>query len=277
MTDTPVTPIPVDTTPVTSAPTVTETPVVAPVAETPVQAIETVTPTPVAETPVETTPAAETPPSDTFLGEDKKDSTPVETNPAEQTAQTETPEVKPEEGGQTDEPAPPPTYETFTLPEDVKLDEARVSEFTSMLGELELKAKGSMDHAAFQEFGQKMVDLYINESDKLVKDITKLYQDSFERQKVEWKDQFLKDPEIGGNRFQTTVDAARQFISTHGGTPDQQKELREVLNLSGLGNHPSIIRLLANANRVHSEGKPLTTVRPETPSKSKTQTLYGKL
>ena len=176
--------------------------------------------------------------------------------------------------GQSEEPAPPPTYDPFTLPEGVSLDQERVNKFNEILGELE--RSGKADHAAVQQFGQKAVEFHIEEVKKAVTDVTSLYQQTWERQKTEWKDSFLKDPEIGGNRFQTTVDAARNFIRTHGGTPEQQQEFRNVMESSGLGNHPAVIRLLANAGAAMKEGVPLATVKPVSPPKSKTATLYGK-
>ena len=268
---TPVTPTP---TPVATAPApaAVVAPVVAPVAETPpVASTEAQAPAPAADP----TPA---PKAETVMGE-ALDAKPVETTPKPVEAKpvTEAPKVEGDTKateGQSEEPAPPPTYDPFTLPEGVSLDAERVNKFTDILRELEVTGKA--DHATVQQFGQKAVEFHVEEVKKAVQDLTSLYQQSWERQKTEWKDTFLKDPEIGGNRFQTTVDAARSFIRTHGGTPEQQQEFRNVMESSGLGNHPAVIRLLANAGSAMKEGVPLATVKPVTPPKSKTATLYGK-
>src|SRR4051812_38285923 len=84
-------------------------PIVAPVAETPPAAV------------VEAPKAPET----TLLGEALKPVEPV-VAPV-----TESPpvEAKGTEGGQSDEPAPPPKYEPFTLPEGVTFKEERMGEF----------------------------------------------------------------------------------------------------------------------------------------------------
>lgn len=236
---------------------------------------------PTAVTPaVEAVPVAEVAPTATVLAEaiDKTVTPPV----VETVPKTEDVTPPPQEGdkkleeGQSEEPAPPvaPVYESFTLPEGVNLDEGRLKEFTGILSELELDGKA--DHAAVQAFGQKAVDFHVQEVTKAVEDYTKLLQTSWDRQKTEWKDSFLKDPDIGGNRFQTTVDSALTFLRTHGGTADQQKEFRNLMETSGLGNHPAMIRLLANAGRAMQEGKPLAATNPlPTPTKSKTATLYG--
>lgn len=261
------------TTPVTET---VQTPVTA---ETPVSVTETSTvETPIAETKVESTPVADAAkPAETLIGDglDKTKEPTIETK-------VETPPVEGEKAptteskeGQSDEPASPPKYDAFKLPDDVKLEDDRVKGFTDILGELELKSKG-VDHALFQEFGQKAVDYHINEVKRVVEDLTKSYQTAWEQQKTSWKDTFLKDPEIGGNRFQTTVDSALTFIRTHGGSAEQQTEFRNLMESSGLGNHPAMIRLLANAGRAMQEGKPLAATKPASAPKSKTQTLYGK-
>lgn len=249
-----------------------------------VTSVEAVTTPPVvAETPVVTTvvPVATTvappvvevvKPPETVLAE-AIDKTKVTTPPVAEAIKTE--EVKPKEGEtKSDEPAPAPVYDTFTLPEGITLDPERVSKFTEILSELEVKSKA--DHALVQEFGQKAVDFHVSEIQKAVENVTKLYSTTWDRQKTEWKDNFLKDPELGGNRFQTTVDAALSFIRTHGGTAEQQTEFRNLMETSGLGNHLAMIRLLANAGRAMSEGKPLAASKPVSEPKSKTQTLYGR-
>lgn len=260
--------------------------VVAPVVET------TPTPAPVAETVTAETPLAETTPTvveaptepvevpkvETVLGEALDKTAPEAPKTAPETKTTvegekpNTEEVKPE--GQSAEPAPPPVYDAFTLPEGFTLDEAQTKQFTDVLSELE--TTGKADHALVQQFGQKAVDLHTSLVKDAVERQTKFYQTEWDKQKTEWKDTFLKDPEIGGNRFETTVNEALTFIRTHGGTADQQAEFKNLMETSGLGNHPAMIRLLANAGRVMSEGKPLAAKAPVTPQRSKVATMYGK-
>ena len=238
-------------------PVVTETPVetVAPV-ETPVAPV---TPAPV-ETPVQT-----------VLGEALTEAKPTEIT-QQAPKEGEVVETK-NEGGQSEETAPPPKYDPFTFPENTTLDEKKVSEFTGMLSELELLGKA--DHAVTQEIGQKLVDFHVNEVKNAIEYATKALKDSREQEQASWKELFLKDPEIGGNRFQTTVDSALTFIRTHGGTPEQQAEFKTLMDTSGLGNHPAMIRMLASAGKAMSEGKPLAAPKPVLQTKSKVSTMYG--
>jgi hypothetical protein len=242
-------------------PVVAPTPEAAPVAPVaPVEAVEAVVApevTPEPKTLLGTEPPKEIPEAPKAEGEPKAE------------------EPKPTDGGQSDEPAPPPevTFEPFTLPEGVTLKEDKFKEFTNVLADLE--RDGKADHAITQAMGQKLVDLHINELEKFGQDLTKYYQTAHEQQVASWRESFLSDPEIGGNRFQTTVDAAQTFIRTHGGTEDQQTEFRSLMESSGLGNHPAVIRLLANAQTAYQEGKPLAAVKPVQPPKSKITTMYG--
>lgn len=251
---TPIAPI-VDTAPVTPVPAIVEASVAAPV-------VEAVTTPTIPETPpVEPVKAPET-----VLGE-----VPIE--PAKVVEETVVAEED-KQGGQSDEPAPPPSYEAFKVPENVKLDDERVGTLTKLLGDLEVTTKA--DHTKMQEFGQKLIDTHVSEVTKAIEDIHKYNQVTWDKQKLDWKDEFLKDPELGGNRFQTTVDAARTFISTHGGTPEEQAEFRSLMESSGLGNHKVMIRILARAGQAMTEGKPLAAKTPVSAPKSKTQTMYGK-
>jgi len=246
----------------TQAPVTAAAPPAAPVTE--------MTPAPVVEAVV----AEKAKAPDTVLGEalDKK---PAETpkEPPKTEAKVESTEKKTEEG-KSDEPAPLPVYDAFKLPEGVTLEADHVAEFTKVLSDLE--TSGKVPHDLVQKFGQTMVDTHIAEVKKATDALTAKYLEVWDNQKTEWKDSFLKDPEIGGNRFQTTVDSALSFIRTHGGTTEQQTEFRNLMNSSGLGNHPAVIRLLANAGRAMAEGKPLVASKPAPQAKSKVETMYGK-
>lgn len=271
----PVAPTPVETV----APAIVET-VVAPV-ETPVVAVVEASvgntdPTKIApEKAPEAAPAEPVKPPETLLGADKTPEAPKveETKAPEGAEAPKEPETN-TEGGQSDEPAPPPTYDPFTLPEGIQLEAEKVTEFTGLLAELE--QSGKADHLAVQAFGQKAVEFYVNEVKRVLEDTQKQQLETWEKTRNDWKEAFLKDPEIGGNRFQTTVDSAQNFIRTHGGTAEQQIEFRNLMETSGLGNHPVMIRILAKAGSAMSEGAPLAAMKPVSAPKSKVTTMYGK-
>lgn len=210
-------------------------------------------------------PKAEVKPAEVKTEESKKDVKAEAEKPVEQ---------KKEDGDQSDKPAPLPTYEAFKLPEGLNFDKDRFETFTKELGEFEMDSKA--DHAKLQAFGQKLVDRHIAETQDAMKRMNEYYASSFEKQKSEWKDAFEKDPEIGGNRRDTTVRAALEFVRTHGGDEGQQKEFAELMNKTGVGNHPALIRLLAKANTALREGSPLPAPKPASSPASKVERRYGK-
>jgi hypothetical protein len=183
-------------------------------------------------------------------------------------------EVKPEgDAKEVNEPLPLPTYEAFTLPEGVKADEGRLGEFSKLLGEFEnLKA----DHTGYQQFGQKLVDFHVAEVQRQMEALNKSYSEYWANQKTKWAEEFKSDPDIGGKRWESTLSAADKFIRTHGGSAEEQKQIRDLLSSSGLGNHTRIIGLFAKAMSGMQEGKPLPAQQPVPAKLSKIAKMYGK-
>ena len=180
-----------------------------------------------------------------------------------------------EEASQSAEPAPLPTYEPFKIPEGFQADTEKLGEFTKELAEFESLSKA--DHAATQALGQKLMDRHISELKEALDRQTKLYTDFWEKKKNDWKESFIKDPELGGNRMETTINNGRDIIRNYGGTPEQQQELRSVLVESGLEGHPALIRLLNNISKspLVTEGKPLSAAKPVSAPQSKRGKWYG--
>lgn len=117
----------------------------------------------------------------------------------------------------------PPVYTAFELPQGVTLDAALEGKLKTVAGELGLK----------QEDAQRFVSLGAELAQKFSTDQVALVT----KARGEWQTAAKADREIGGDRFDANVAMAgnvfRQF-----GTP----ELRKVLDDSGLGDHPEMIR-----------------------------------
>lgn len=197
--------------------------------------------------------------------EDVKKDAPVEAVKA--------PEQKKEEDVQSAEVAPTkPTYDALKLPEGITPDDIKLGAVTDILADMEL-AKG--DHAKMQELGQKLIDQNIAHTQEiLVKQIN--HYIGLHNQQVEtWETAFMNDPEIGGNRKDTTIKAANEFIKTHGGNAEQQKQLREILHSSGLGSNPAVLRTFAKAMANMAEGSPVPAKAPVPQATSKIAKRYG--
>ena len=242
-------------------------PVAAPVEAAPVVAPAAAPTATASEAPVEAAPApASEATAASILGDaltPKAVEAPVEAAPAETIAE-----------GQSADPAPPPSYESFQLPEGAKVDAERLADFTGLLGSFETQTKA--EHAEVQKFGQQLMDRHVAEVTRAVETFRDASLAAWDAQKTAWRDQFISDPEIGGNRQQTTVNSAIEFVRTHGGTDAQQAEFRQLMNETGLGNHPAMIRLLANAGVSMSEGRPLAASSPSPAKPTKLQAMYGR-
>lgn len=219
-----------------------------------------------ADAPVE--PAKDSQPADKTVQAEKKTA-----DGAEKTTQPEA--QKKEEGSQSDEPAPLPSFDAWVFPENVIVDQTRVGEFTKQLGEFALEAK--LDPKVLQTFGQKLIDRHVAEVQTVAQKVAEDYDKIWKDQTKSWYDAFTKDPEIGGKRQDTTVNAAREFIRRHGGTDEQQTEIRTLMQKTGLGNHPALIRLFAKATIAMREPKAVPAQAPPVQqNKSRTQKYYGK-
>jgi uncharacterized membrane protein len=176
--------------------------------------------------------------------------------------------------GQSAEPAPPPTYEPFTVPEGVTLESERLGEFTGLLSQFETETKA--DHGKMQALGQELLNRHIQGVQQAIQTARQADMAAFETVKTQWKDAVIADPELGGNRLQTTLDSARNFIRTHGGSEAEQGEFIRAIDEAGLGNHPAVIRILARAGSSMSEGRPLTASAPAPAPTSRVEKMYGR-
>lgn len=126
-----------------------------------------------------------------------------------------------------DKPAEGEVAYAFKAPEGVELDAAQVGEFTTIAKELKLPA----------EAAQKIADIAIK------REVARA--EAHRAQVVKWGEEVGKDKELGTPEAQA---AARNVIDTYG-TP----ELKALLNSTGLGNHPELVRMATKIGKAMSE------------------------
>jgi hypothetical protein len=127
------------------------------------------------------------------------------------------------------EPVVPETYD-LKMPEGVELDQAATTEFTAIAKELKL------DQAAAQklaDIGAKMAQRQADAHAQLVET---------------WTEQVKTDKEIGGDKLAENLGVARKAIDTFG-----SPELKALLNSTGLGNHPEVVKLAFKVGKAISE------------------------
>ena len=146
------------------------------------------------------------------------------------------------------EPLPLPTYEAFALPEGVQLDQERQSAFTAILGETENKivSTPAEAHALVQEMGQRLVNLYLEEAQATSERVAQQQQQVWSQTREQWVSEFKDDPEIGGNRRDTTLARCGAMVELYGRSvgPQQEQALRDAMTLTGAGDHPELLRFI---------------------------------
>ena len=116
----------------------------------------------------------------------------------------------------------------FKMPEGVEADEKTLADFTKVAKELKLSPENA----------QKLVDIRSAAVTAAKEQHAATVQG--------WADAVKADKELGGDKLQETLATAKKAIDL--GPP----ELKELLNDSGLGNHPAVVKW------AHAIGKALS-------------------
>lgn len=167
---------------------------------------------------------------------------------------------KPEANAETP-PAPPPVYDAYKLPETLKLDETRLAEFNTILGEAELA--GGAKHEAMQALGQKVMDLYAGEVQRIGEQVQKYQVDVWNRHLETELNVLKSDPELGGNRIDTTLGNAKYVLEQFGGSKEEQDRLLAAWDRAGVSSNRDTIALL---NRMFERYREPEPVPPNLPS-----------
>lgn len=124
----------------------------------------------------------------------------------------------------------PEQYE-FNAPEGAAFDDHVIGQFSEVAKELNLS----------QEAAQKVLD-------KIAPALAEKQSRMIESVRTEWAESARADKEFGGQKLSENLAVAQKALNQFG-TP----ELRALLNESGLGNHPEIIRAFYRAGKAISE------------------------
>ncbi len=132
------------------------------------------------------------------------------------------------EGAKDEKPAEEAVYD-FKVPEGVEIDAAMADEFKAIAKELKLPP----------EHAQKAVDLVVRREQARA--------EQFAAQVQSWADEVKADPELGKPE---NLAMARKFIDTFG-----DDKIKSLLNSTGMGNHPDVVRLILKASKGMSEDR----------------------
>lgn len=174
------------------------------------------------------------------------DSTQPEAGQAEQPAE---PAAKPEEKPAEPEGAPE-AYE-FVPPEGHVLDDGVIGKFSEVAKELNLS----------QTNAQKVLDV-------MAPAIAERQQAALQAMTAEWADSARADKEFGGDKLDENLAIAKTALEKFA-TP----EFRTLLNDTGLGNHPEVLRVFVRAGKAISPDTVVTGKQAPAPA-DRLATLY---
>jgi len=147
-----------------------------------------------------------------------------------------------DESGTTDEGTGTDTevveYTDFAVPEGQSFDEEVLGEFKESAAAMGLK----------QEDAQKFVDMGLKLAGKTGQAVLEQQASMLAEQREQWVSALKSDKEFGGEKFGATVDEARRVLKTYG-----NEDLVTVLEESGYGDHPALIKMLAKLGKALGE------------------------
>lgn len=154
----------------------------------------------------------------------------------------------------------PIEYEPFKLPEGLKVDEAKLGDFTKIAAEARIP----------QEVAQQLVDLYSSE----IKQLTEAPMRAWTDLQTSWRNEVINDPEIGGAKLDQNLAMIKTGLKNLLG--EQSGKFFEALNVTGAGNNPDIVRGLFKAAQPHAPATPVSG-KPGGGSKTPGATLYPQM
>ncbi len=168
-------------------------------------------------------------------------------------------EAKPE-APPADKPAAP-TYEPFTLPDGVTVNQEQMTAAQQLFAE----------HNLPQEAAQKLVDFHVESLRAYDAAASEAQHRAFEDYRTSERARVMADPEIGGAGHATAMTAIAKMrdlfaSSARPGTEQYEKDMAEFntgLRITGAGDMPWLLRLLHNvARRFDEPAAPSVTYQP---------------
>ena len=145
----------------------------------------------------------------------------------------------------------PEKYE-FTPAEGYEFDPRTLGAFSEVAKELGMP----------QESAQKILD-------KMAPAMAETEAARMDEIRNEWADAAKADKEFGGEKLTESLASAKKALDAFG-----SPELKTLLNQSGLGNHPDVIRFMVRAGKAISEDGFVAGVGGESATKSVAQRMY---
>lgn len=150
--------------------------------------------------------------------------------------------------------AEPTAYE-LKYPEGVAADDATFGKFKELAQKTGLKADGA----------QQIVDFFV-ESQKAASEQQKL---AVEQAQKQWVEAAKADKEFGGPQFDANIQVAQKALHKFG-----DSEITELLERTGLGNHPAFVRWAYRIGKSISEDSIAGASAPGTASAAQSDDAF---
>ena len=154
------------------------------------------------------------------------------------------------------------TYEAFNMPEGMEVDQEALQAFAPVAQKYGLKQEGAQELVTL--FGER------------VKAQAEAHANAWTKAMGQWRADAEADPEIGGDKFKETEKFVALALEKLG-PPDRKdgtNALQEILDITGVGNHVEIVRILRKAGKlVDNDTIDLGGIFGETP-KTPAETMY---
>lgn len=148
------------------------------------------------------------------------------------------------EEGEEEQTGAPEEYADFTVAEGVELDAEAIEAFKPVAKELNLT----------QEQAQKLVDVQTQ--------VAQRWQEAVQQHVIDtrtgWREATAADTEIGGEKFAENLAVAKAGRDAFG-----NDALKTLLDESGLGDHPEVIRFFYKVGKANSEHDFVNSGKPE--------------
>ena len=145
----------------------------------------------------------------------------------------------------------PEEYGTFELPDNFDMNEETLGDYHTFAKENNLT----------QEQAQRGVDM--------VAQMKQAEMTQWVEQQKSWVDDAKKDAEFGGDKFEQNIAVAVKARDSFG-----TSEFNEMLDTSGLGNHPEMIRFLNRVGKAISEDSVVVGGTSTTGNQTRESVLY---
>lgn len=178
-----------------------------------------------------------------------------ETQPSIVTTETPTPQPTDKTVTDGDKPAPAPSilnkdapagapekYADFKLPDGFEVNAETMTAAQALFKESNLS----------QEQAQKFVDMWGEQVKSLIEAPTKV----FEEMSTQWAADAMADPDIGPKLPQIKANIAAAFDAV--GNPKLVGEFKTLMDVTGAGNHPAFIKVMAAWGKALGEGGHVT-------------------